>query len=117
MAEIFRGRAFGEEGFEKLVAIKRMLPNYARDNRFVAMLVTEARIHASLSHRNIVQIHDLGISPDGEYFIVLEYVDGPDLAALLARLQRAQGRRRGCPTRWRCSWPSSWARACTSPTR
>jgi hypothetical protein len=86
MAEIFRGRAFGEEGFEKLVAIKRVLPNYARDSRFVAMLVTEARIHASLCHRNIVQIHDLGISPDGEYFIVLEYVDGPDLAALLARL-------------------------------
>ena len=86
MAEIFRGRAFGEEGFEKMVAIKRVLPSYARDSRFVAMLVTEARIHAGLSHRNIVQIQDLGISPDGEYFIVLEYVDGPDLAALLARL-------------------------------
>ena len=86
MAEVFRGRAFGEEGFEKLVAIKRILPNYARDARFVTMLQTEARIHASLSHRNIVQIHDLGVSQEGEYFIVLEYVDGPDLGALLTRL-------------------------------
>jgi eukaryotic-like serine/threonine-protein kinase len=86
MAEVFRGRAFGEEGFEKLVAIKRVLPSYARDSRFVSMLVTEARIHAALSHRNIVQIHDLGISQDGEYFIVLEYVDGPDLSALLTKL-------------------------------
>jgi serine/threonine protein kinase len=86
MAEVFRGRAVGEEGFEKLVAIKRVLPSYAADARFVGMLVTEARIHAALSHRNIVQIHDLGISEDGEYFIVLEYVDGPDLSTMLARL-------------------------------
>ncbi len=88
MAEIYRGRAVGEEGFEKLVAIKRILPHFARDTRFVTMLVTEARIHASLSHRNIVQIHDLGISEDGEYFIVLEYVDGRDLGALLAVLHK-----------------------------
>jgi eukaryotic-like serine/threonine-protein kinase len=86
MAEVFRGRGFGEEGFEKLVAIKRILPSLARDSRFTTMLQTEARIHASLSHRNIVQIHDLGVSQDGEYFIVLEYVDGPDLGALLTRL-------------------------------
>src|SRR6185369_8378627 len=89
MAEVYRGRVAGAEGFEKLVAIKRVLPEYARDERFISMLLTEARIHAALSHRNIVQIHDLGISEDGEYFIVLEYVDGPDLAALLARV--AQG--------------------------
>jgi serine/threonine protein kinase len=93
MAEIFRGRAAGEEGFEKQVAIKRILPAYARDTRFVSMLVTEARIHSALTHRNIVQIHDLGVSEDGEYFIVLEYVDGHDLGALLARMteRRARG--------------------------
>ena len=93
MAEIFRGRAAGEEGFEKQVAIKRILPSYARDGRFVSMLVTEARIHSALTHRNIVEIHDLGVSEDGEYFIVLEYVDGHDLGALLGRLaeRRARG--------------------------
>src|SRR2546423_3332253 len=88
MAEIYRGRAVGDEGFEKPVAIKRILPPFASDARFVSMLVTEARIHASLSHKNIVQIHDLGISEEGEYFIVLEYVDGRDLAALLDVLSR-----------------------------
>ena len=83
MAELFLGRARGEEGFEKLVVIKRIVPRLADDMRFVQMLQLEARIHASLSHKNIVQIHDLGISAEGEYFIVLEYVDGRDLGALL----------------------------------
>ena len=76
MAEVFRGRAVGAEGFEKWIAIKRVLPDLARDEAIVAMLLSEARIHAALSHRNIVQIHDLGVSEDGEYFIVLEYVEG-----------------------------------------
>jgi eukaryotic-like serine/threonine-protein kinase len=85
MAELYLGHARGEEGFEKVVVIKRLLPRLAEDMRFVQMLQIEARIHASLSHKNIVQIHDLGVSADGEYFIVLEYVDGRDLGALLDR--------------------------------
>src|SRR5262245_48307888 len=83
MAEVYRGRAVGAEGFEKLVAIKRVLPHLAQDGRFVEMLLIEARIHSALSHANIVQIHDLGVSQEDEYFIVLEYVDGRDLRALL----------------------------------
>jgi serine/threonine protein kinase len=83
MAEVYRGRVAGAEGFEKPVAIKRILPEYARDERFISMMLTEARIHSALSHRNIVQIHDLGISEDGEYFIVLEYVEGHDLRAVM----------------------------------
>lgn len=89
MAEVYRGRAVGEGGFEKLVAIKRIVPQMARDERFVSMMVQEARIQAGLSHRNIVQIHDLGISDEGEYFIVLEYVDGRDLGALMATMAKA----------------------------
>ncbi len=83
MAEVYKGRVVGAEGFEKYVAIKRILPDLAEDERFVKMLLTEARIHSALSHRNIVQIHDLGISEDGEYFIVLEYVEGYDLRMIL----------------------------------
>jgi serine/threonine-protein kinase len=83
MAEVYRGRVAGAEGFEKWVAIKRILPEFARDERFISMMLTEARIHSALSHRNIVQIHDLGISEDGEYFIVLEYVEGHDLRAVM----------------------------------
>jgi serine/threonine protein kinase len=83
MAEVYKGRVVGVEGFEKLVAIKRILPDLSADERFVTMLLTEARIHSALSHRNIVQIHDLGISEEGEYFIVLEYVEGYDLRAIM----------------------------------
>jgi eukaryotic-like serine/threonine-protein kinase len=83
MAEVYRGRVAGVEGFEKSVAIKRILPEFARDDRFISMMLTEARIHSALSHRNILQIHDLGISEDGEYFIVLEYVEGHDLRAVM----------------------------------
>jgi serine/threonine protein kinase len=90
MAEVYKGRVVGAEGFEKYVAIKRILPDLAEDERFVKMLLTEARIHSALSHRNIVQIHDLGISEDGEYFIVLEYVEGYDLRMILDQIV-AQG--------------------------
>ena len=86
MAEVFKGRVVAAEGFEKLVAIKRILPDLAEDERFVKMLLTEARIHSALSHRNIVQIHDLGISEDGEYFIVLEYVEGYDLRVIMEQI-------------------------------
>ena len=90
MAEIFRGRMVGVGGFEKPVAIKKILPRLAKDERFIKLLVNEAKINSSLSHANIVQIHDLGINEDGEYFLVLEYVDGQDLRAILeeARNQR-----------------------------
>jgi len=86
MAEVFKGRVVAAEGFEKLVAIKRILPDLAEDERFVKMLLTEARIHSALSHRNIVQIHELGISEDGQYFIVLEYVEGYDLRMITEQL-------------------------------
>jgi len=89
MAEVFKGRVVAAEGFEKLVAIKRILPDLAEDERFVKMLLTEARIHSALSHRNIVQIHDLGISEGGEYFIVLEYVEGYDLRVIMEQIQGA----------------------------
>ena len=89
MAEVFKGRVVAAEGFEKLVAIKRILPDLAEDDRFVKMLLTEARIHSALSHRNIVQIHDLGISEDGEYFIVLEYVEGYDLRVIMEQIHGA----------------------------
>jgi len=89
MAEVFKGRAVAAEGFEKLVAIKRILPDLAEDDRFVKMLLTEARIHSALSHRNIVQIHDLGISEDGEYFIVLEFVEGYDLRVIIEQIHAA----------------------------
>jgi serine/threonine-protein kinase len=88
MAEIFRGRAVAGGGFEKPVAIKRILPRLSQDERFVKMLITEANTLSQLRHRNIAQIFDVGLGDDGQYFLVMEYVEGTDLGALFEALEK-----------------------------
>jgi hypothetical protein len=87
MAELFLARADGIEGFAKLVALKRILPHKATSERFVRMLLNEARLVAGLDHPNIAHVHDIGLE-HGEYFFAMEYVHGQDLAHIL---QRAPG--------------------------
>jgi len=82
MAEVFLAAKQGPGGFELLVALKRMLPHLSDDPDCVAMFLDEARIAAQLSHPNIVRILDIE-SLQGRYFLAMEYVDGPTLAALL----------------------------------
>ncbi|HEY4059630.1 MAG TPA: serine/threonine-protein kinase, partial [Kofleriaceae bacterium] len=82
MAEIFRGKAVAAGGFEKPVAIKRILPHLSQDSRFVQLLIAEAKVLSLLKHRNIVQIFDVGLGDDGQYFLVMEYVDGKDLGGV-----------------------------------
>jgi serine/threonine protein kinase len=84
MAELFLARADGIEGFAKLVAVKRILPHKATNERFVRMLLNEARLVAGLDHPNIAQVHDIGLE-QGEYFFAMEYVHGQDLARVLRR--------------------------------
>jgi serine/threonine protein kinase len=84
MAELFLARADGIEGFAKLVALKRILPHKATNERFVRMLLNEARLVAGLDHPNIAQVHDIGLE-HGEYFFAMEYVHGQDLAHMLHR--------------------------------
>ena len=60
MAEVFKAKAFGVEGFERLVAVKRILPNIAEDEEFITMFIDEAKIAVQLKHANIAQIFDLG---------------------------------------------------------
>ena len=84
MAELFLARADGIEGFAKLVALKRILPHKATNERFVRMLLNEARLVAGLDHTNIAQVHDIGLDA-GEYFFAMEYVHGQDLAHVLHR--------------------------------
>ncbi|AKT35891.1 serine/threonine-protein kinase PknK [Chondromyces crocatus] len=93
MAEVFKAKSFGVEGFEKVLVIKRILPKLAAQTRFVDMFVHEAKLAVRLSHANIVQVFDLGRldPPTGEattYFIAMEYVPGMDLASLLSRCRR-----------------------------
>jgi len=82
MAELFKAKRKGVEGFEKTVAVKRILPNVAEDREFIEMLIDEAKIASQLSHPNIVQIFDLG-KKEGSYFIAMEYVHGKDLRTIL----------------------------------
>src|SRR5690349_3734341 len=106
MAEVFKAKSYGVEGFEKVVVIKRILPELARSKEFVDMFIHEAKLSVRLSHANIVQVFDLGIAPavtpsmsdldqarekqPDAYYMAMEYVHGFDLATLLARVRRAQ---------------------------
>jgi serine/threonine protein kinase len=92
MAEVFRAKAYGVEGFERVVAVKRILPSIAADTDFITMFIDEAKIAVQLNHANIAQIFDLG-KAGNSYFIALEYVHGLDVRsifdALAKRGQRA----------------------------
>ncbi len=90
MAEVFRGEAMSLQGFKKQVAIKRVLPHLAQNKSFISMFLDEARLGARLNHANIVSVFDIGAA-DNTYFIVMEFVDGANLKALIETL-RKQGR-------------------------
>ncbi len=89
MAELFKATLSGDHGFEKLVAIKKILPHLAVDKQFVEMFIDEARITAQLDHRNIVAVFELGTDADTPY-IAMQYVDGLDVLALLRECARVQ---------------------------
>ena len=78
MAELYLARTSGIEGFEKLVVVKRILPQYVSNASFVNMFTSEARIAATLHHANIAQVYDIGVE-DGDYFFAMEYIHGEDL--------------------------------------
>jgi eukaryotic-like serine/threonine-protein kinase len=82
MAEVFRGVAESLQGFKKNIAIKRILPALTKNKKFVAMFLDEARLSLVLQHANIVQVFDIAHTDD-TYFIVMEYVDGVDLKAIM----------------------------------
>lgn len=89
MAEVYLSRRAGPHGFQKVVAVKRILPQLAEDSDFVAMFIDEARVCARLAHPNIVQVFDFG-EHDGELYMAMEYVDGTT-AARLVRAASARG--------------------------
>ncbi len=86
MAEVFLAKAYGAHGFEKTLAIKRILPELAKDPEFAARFIAEAKVAVRLSHANIVQVFDFGRIGES-LFIAMEYVDGLDLAAMLRKFK------------------------------
>ena len=86
MAEVWKGKATSLRGFEKLVAIKRVLAELAKKDAFISMFLDEARLSLHLNHANVVQTFDVG-SSDNAYFIVMEWVDGINLKGVLESLK------------------------------
>jgi serine/threonine-protein kinase len=84
MAEIYRAQMVSMKGFEKPVAIKKILPMLTKNRRFVTMFLDEARLCMGLTHPNIVPVFDVGCS-GGSYFLVMEYVDGITLKRLFQK--------------------------------
>jgi eukaryotic-like serine/threonine-protein kinase len=78
MADVWRGRVKGDAGFSRPVAIKQMHPALAEQPAYVKMFVEEARVGASFDSANVAEIHDF-IAEHGNYFMVLEWIDGIDL--------------------------------------
>ncbi len=87
MASVWVARQRGKHGFEKLVAIKTILPKFAADPRFQEMFLDEARIASRIEHLNVAQIFDLGEEHDILY-LAMEYVDGEALSKLNRACQR-----------------------------
>jgi hypothetical protein len=87
MAEVFAAKAFGAEGFTRIVAIKKILPTLGEDPEFVSMFVDEARIAVQLAHENVVQVLELG-KHDESLYIAMEYISGRDVRQLLDRYRK-----------------------------
>jgi len=91
MAELLLARRNGIEGFQKLVVLKRILPQYASNPEFVDMFLREARLAAALEHPNIVQVFDIGKSGE-DYYFAMAYLHGKDALALLRECSRTSRR-------------------------
>ncbi|MBK6518205.1 MAG: protein kinase [Polyangiaceae bacterium] len=82
MALVWAARMKGHRGFQKIVAIKTMLPNLSDDPQFEQMFLAEAELAAKIRHGNVCEVIDLG-EEDGTLYIVMEFVDGEPMTALL----------------------------------
>jgi serine/threonine protein kinase/TolA-binding protein len=84
MAQLYRAKILGVQGFEKLIAIKMILPHLAKEHELVNSFIDEAKLAALLNHQNIVQIYDFG-SMEDSYFISMEYLFGKDLRGIATK--------------------------------
>ncbi len=86
MAEVYKARMMGMEGFQKTVAIKRILSSLTDSDEFVRMFIDEAKLAAQLNHNNIIHIYDLG-KVDRSHYIAMEFIEGRDLRSILTLSQ------------------------------
>lgn len=86
MAELFLADYIREDGFRRTVAIKKVLPHLTENQDFINMFIREARLAALLRHPNVIQIIDFG-KIENVYFIAMEYIDGKNLAEVIAQIK------------------------------
>ena len=84
MAQLYRAKMTGDEGFQKLIAIKKILPHLAVEKELVDSFIDEAKLAAFLQHENIIRIYDFG-TMENDYFIAMEYLFGKNLRMVMDR--------------------------------
>lgn len=89
MAEVYRAKLVGQQGFEKPLVIKQLLADVAGDREVVENFIDEAKLAAFLHHENIACVYDFG-NMDGSYFIAMEYLFGKDLHSVMAKARSVQ---------------------------
>ena len=92
MAVVYVANAQGAAGFERLVAIKVLHANLAYEDEFIRMFLDEARLAARIRHPNVVATIDISDTPDAGYYLVMEYVEGDHLGALLSTAHKLEER-------------------------
>src|SRR5262245_29184105 len=90
MATVYKAMIRGAAGFQRPVAVKHIRPEYRALKNYIDMFIEEARVGSELAHPNIVQVHDF-CSEAGSYYLVMEWVEGIDLGALI-KVYRDTGR-------------------------
>ncbi|MDP7039167.1 MAG: serine/threonine-protein kinase, partial [Myxococcota bacterium] len=84
MGQIYLARQHDTYGIDRLVILKSLFPEMARDKECVKMFLDEARIASNLNHPNIVSIYEIG-AWEGNYFLAMEYIRGEPLSTLVKR--------------------------------
>src|ERR1700730_14464458 len=92
MAEVYLAKSQGLENVSKFFAIKRILPKFSRESSFIDMFKEEAKIAINLDHQNVVSIIEFG-EENGQFFLVMEFVEGKNLREILGKLQKAGNRK------------------------
>lgn len=90
MAEVYLSKSTGAVGVNKFVAIKRILPQFSDHPEFIDMFKEEAKICVNLNHGNVVSIYDFGVER-GQFFLVMEYVEGRNMRQILNELKKSNG--------------------------
>ena len=87
MADIFRAKISGSSGFEKSIAVKKMLPHTITNDELKEMFKFEAKLCSLLNHPNIIQVYDF-VQLGKDYMLTMEFIDGKTLRQILAKLEQ-----------------------------